>query len=115
MLDEKMSTERDPFRVARAESDSRELEKIRQEKLRRSLKAVLASRDGRCVLWGILSSAGIYRSSFSTEAAVMAFNEGQRNVGLRLLDQILSVDREAFNLMQDEANERREQRTGRDD
>ena len=45
----------------------------------------------------------------------MAFNEGQRNVGLRLLDQILSVDREAFNLMQDEANERREQRTGRDD
>ena len=39
----------------------------------------------------------------------MAFNEGQRNVGLRLLDRVMAVDIDAFKLMQDEAHERRKQ------
>lgn len=37
----------------------------------------------------LLEETGVYRSSFNHSGSVMAFNEGQRNVGLRLLSQIL--------------------------
>ena len=74
------------------------------QKIANALKAVLATRDGRIVLWQLLSDTGIYRNSFDRDIAVMAFNEGQRNVGLKLLDRIMSVDANAYRLMQDEAN-----------
>ena len=97
-----MTPERDPFR--KEEVEAREEERIRRQKLANSLKAVLATRDGRVILWQLLSDTGIYRSSFDRDIAVMAFNEGQRNIGLRLLDRIMSVDADAYKLMQDEAN-----------
>lgn len=102
MSDAIMTPERDPFR--KEEVEAREEERIRRQKLANSLKAVLATRDGRVILWQLLSDTGIYRSSFDRDIAVMAFNEGQRNIGLRLLDRIMSVDADAYKLMQDEAN-----------
>lgn len=97
-----MTPERDPFR--REEVEAQEEERIRLQKIANALKAVLATRDGRIVLWQLLSDTGIYRNSFDRDIAVMAFNEGQRNVGLKLLDRIMSVDANAYRLMQDEAN-----------
>lgn len=108
MDDVKIDAERDPFRKEGVKA--REEDKTRQKKQALALKAVLDTRDGRAVIWQILSDTGIYRSSFDRDAAVMAFNEGQRNVGLRLLDRVMAVDIDAFKLMQDEAHERRKQR-----
>lgn len=102
MADVIMNPERDPFR--KEEVEAREEERIRRQKLSNSLKAVLSTRDGRVILWQLLSDTGIYRSSFDRDLAVMAFNEGQRNVGLKLLNRIMAVDAEAYRLMQDEAN-----------
>ena len=54
-----MTPERDPFR--REEVEAREEERIRLQKIANALKAVLATRDGRIVLWQLLSDTGIYR------------------------------------------------------
>ena len=52
------------------------------------LKWVMSSPRGRRFVWWLLSVAGVYRLSFNNSGSVTAFNEGQRNVGLRLQAEI---------------------------
>lgn len=51
------------------------------------LKWLMSSKRGRRIVWRLLERAGVYRSSFNTNAMTMAFNEGVRNEGLRLVAQ----------------------------
>lgn len=113
--DEKISTERDPYEPVIPPCDdqgSREVEERRRLKSLTQLKEVLETYDGRAVIWQILCDTGLYRSSFSNDALSMAFNEGQRNIGLLLIDRIMLVSPEAYKLMQEEANERRKRSAG---
>lgn len=52
------------------------------------LKWLLSNKRGRRFVLRLLERAGVWRLSFSTNAATMAFNEGTRNEGLRLMAQI---------------------------
>lgn len=52
------------------------------------LKWLMGSRRGRRVVWRILDRAGVFRLSFSTDPLAMAFAEGSRNSGLRMLAQL---------------------------
>ena len=52
------------------------------------LKWLMSSRRGRRIAWGLLSRAGVFRPSFSTDALVMSFNEGTKEEGRRLLSRI---------------------------
>src|SRR5574340_1333024 len=51
-------------------------------------KWLMAHKQGRRIVWRLLEQYGVFRSSFSTEPLEMAFLEGQRNDGLRLLADI---------------------------
>lgn len=108
---ETIATERNPYGFSTAEAEEikgeREAEEVKRVRARRDLKAVLKTVEGRAVLWQILCDTGLYRSSFSSDSHVMAFNEGQRNIGLMLIDRIVTADTEAYKLMQEEANDRR--------
>ncbi|MCM2575069.1 endopeptidase [Achromobacter xylosoxidans] len=53
------------------------------------MKWLMGNRRGRRIVWRLLSRAGVYRTSFSTNAMQMAFNEGNRNEGLRLMTSLL--------------------------
>lgn len=53
------------------------------------IKWLMDRKQGRRILWRQLDRAGIFRSSFNTNSMAMAFNEGQRNEGLKLLAQIM--------------------------
>ena len=77
---------------------------VQQERRTAALKEVLASRAGRDVIWNLISEAGVYRTSFNTNALAMAHAEGQRNVGLRLLANVMEASLSSYLLMQDEAN-----------
>jgi hypothetical protein len=52
------------------------------------VKWLMSNKRGRRFVARLLERAGVWRLSFSTNALTMAFNEGTRNEGLRLLAQI---------------------------
>lgn len=68
----------------------------------------MKTRSGRRLMWRLLEMAGVFRSSFSTDASVMAFQEGKRNQGLVLLSDIMAVDPDGYILMAKEAKARQE-------
>jgi hypothetical protein len=71
------------------------------------LRALLELPAGRRILWWILETAGIYRSSFTGNSTTF-FNEGQRQVGLQLLGKIHDAKPEAMILMMQESKKREE-------
>ena len=52
------------------------------------LDFMLRNPQSRRFLWWLLSSCGIYATSFNESAALAALREGERNVGLRVLAEI---------------------------
>ena len=70
----------DAERAAEAER-ARLREKVESD----DLKWLMADRRGRRFVYGILQRSGVFRLSFHTNALTMAFNEGHRDEGLRLI------------------------------
>ena len=69
------------------------------------IKWLMGSKRGRRTLWRFLDRAGIYRSSFHQNSMTMAFNEGVRNEGLRLVGTIHAAAPEMYATMMKESNE----------
>lgn len=46
---------------------------------------LMQSKRGRRIVYALLERAGVWRTSFNTNALVMAFNEGMRNEGLAMV------------------------------
>lgn len=83
--------EHDPFDIpgqeeARVEAGTkaRQAEETEEDDVR----WLMGSRRGRRILWRLMDQAGVFRSSFSPTAMQMAYNEGHRNYGNRVLNLI---------------------------
>lgn len=63
---------------------------------------LMGNKRGRRLVWRLLERAGVYRSSFSTDALTMAKSEGRRETGLALLADI-SIEPESYIAMLREA------------
>ena len=71
------------------------------------IKWLMGSRRGRRILWRLLDQSGVFRLSFSTNAMQMAFAEGNRNFGNRILSLIHTVAPELYpTMVKENANER---------
>jgi hypothetical protein len=70
-------------------------------------KWLMGSRRGRRIVWRFLDRAGVFRLSFNTNSMQMAFAEGNRNGGLRLLEQVHTLCPELYPVMLREATEKR--------
>lgn len=68
--------------------------------------AICSTAAGRRFLWEKLGSAHIFQTSFNTDSHRMAFNEGERNQGLLLLNDIIQWCPEQFIQAMREHNER---------
>ena len=66
------------------------------------VKWLMKGPRGRRHIWRQLELAGVFRSSFNTNAMTMAFAEGQRNIGLRLLGMVHEHCPELYNIMVEE-------------
>jgi hypothetical protein len=68
---------------SKAERELRE--RLARENEEADLKWLMGNKRGRRVIWRLLDQAGVFRSSFNTNAMTMSFAEGHRNYGLRIL------------------------------
>lgn len=71
-------------------------------------KWLMSSKRGRRIVWRLLDHAGIFRSSFNTNSMAMAFAEGNKNEGLRILALVHANCPELYPVMVREANEQRD-------
>lgn len=76
--------------------------RIRKEK-ESFLASVLAQKGGRAWLWEILEFTGTMRTSFSQDPHETSFKEGQRNVGLKIMADIMKAAPEQYAVMTEEA------------
>ena len=70
-------------------------------------KWLMTQKRGRRYVWRLLEQAGVFQTSFTSDALAMSFNEGQRNLGLRILGFIHEHAPESYLEMLTEQNERR--------
>ena len=80
-------------------------ESIKRKEEREDMLKLLGMPEGRRVFWRLLSFCNIYGSSYSDNPGFMAFREGQRNVGNKILADIMSVAPEAYITMMKENKE----------
>lgn len=92
----------EPAHIRDAERSARQAELERHEVLR----GIMSVGPGRKWMWDLLVSAHMFSSSFSTSALQMAFTEGERNIGLRLMVDLQAACPQLYQTMVQEANER---------
>ncbi len=68
-------------------------------------RAILSTVEGRRFVWRYLGLCRVFESSWSPSAAIH-FNEGQRDIGLKLLSDITESNDEMFIQMMREAKQR---------
>ena len=68
------------------------------------IKVVLSTRAGRRFIWKHLTGTGIFQSCFTGNSATF-FNEGRREVGLKILAEVNAASPDSYLLMMKESNE----------
>lgn len=75
--------------------------RVRQKEIE-DVKKILKTPEGRRYFWRLLSKCGMFRTSFTPNSNLTAFNEGKRDIGLDTLIEISEADGSAFAQMQNE-------------
>ena len=88
------------------------IERRRQEvaenlaKQQEGLRKILDTYHGRAYIWRQLAECGVFKTSFTGDAEHTFFNEGRRDIGIKMLEEVLTISPKAFTLMQSEAVDR---------
>ncbi|EFM0018496.1 hypothetical protein DI17_004363 [Escherichia coli] len=69
------------------------------------IKFVMDSEQGRRVVWSMLEKGQVFGACFNIDPHVTAFNEGQRNLALILLQRVMTHCPNQYLKMADEASE----------
>jgi hypothetical protein len=105
----------DPTDLPKQQADKRE-EDARKRVARQQeigdLKWLMSSPRGRRFVWRLLDLSGPFRLSFDTNAMKMAFQEGNRNMGNQLLNEVMNLCPELYPVM---VKEQRNDRDGSGD
>jgi len=89
----------------RSREDDATRKRLANEVEELDLKWLMGSKRGRRIIWRLLEQAGVFRLSFDPNAMRMAFNEGNRNYGNRVLDLIHKTCPELYPVMVKEQND----------
>lgn len=73
--------------------------KLIQQNEEDDFKWLMASKRGRRIVWRYLEQTGVHQLSFNPNSMQMAFNEGRRSFGNRLLAQIHELCPEQYTVM----------------
>ena len=98
----------DPTDVAGQQLEKREADakkRLARDTEQADLKWLMSSPRGRRLMWRFMTMSRTFQLSFNPNAMQMAFNEGNRNLGLQLLDEVMTLCPELFPVMQKERQE----------
>jgi hypothetical protein len=70
-------------------------EKLNEEDYSADLRAVLGTKQGRRVLWSILTKCRVFESIWHG-SALIHYNSGQQDVGHMLMSEIVEADQDMF-------------------
>ena len=87
----------------REKEERRVREKMTADTESSDIRWMMKGPKGRRIIWRLLEQAGVFRSSFNPNSMTMAFQEGQRNMGLRLLGLVHEHCPEHYNTMVEES------------
>jgi hypothetical protein len=68
------------------------------------MKKMMSTREGRRFVWRLLDRAGVFRTSFTGNSTTF-FNEGQRNIGLIVLADVMAAAADQYVVMMNESKE----------
>jgi hypothetical protein len=80
---------------ARREEEARAAFVAHEQELR-EMRAVLGTKEGRSVVWRLLSEAGLYRATEPGPIEILAYGAGERNQGQKLLAWVIEADVDAY-------------------
>lgn len=81
---------------------ARQQDKEEHDALMQDLSDILCTDEGRRYLWRLLSFCRVMDRSMDRDSHVMAFREGQRDIGMRLMQDIYEAKPNAYELMRKE-------------
>jgi hypothetical protein len=73
------------------------------------VRKILDTEHGRRFLWKYMAECGIFQSIMRTDQWIY-FLEGKRSVGLKMLAEVMTADKEKYLLMANEAEHRNKQK-----
>lgn len=76
-----------------------------EEREKDDIKFVMDSEQGRRVVWGLLEKGQVFGTCFNVDPNITAFNEGQRNLALVLLQRVMAHCPDQYLKMAEEAGE----------
>lgn len=79
---------------------------LEEERCQEELRQILSTPGGRYWIWRLLSECGVFRTMSEETPHKMAVFSGLRDAGLWTLAEVFAADKNAFQKMQLEANER---------
>jgi len=83
----------------KSKDSKKSADRIDRQNEESDIKWLMSSKRGRRFVWRLLEQAGVFRSSFNTNAMAMSFGEGNRNYGLQLLNSIHTLCPELYPTM----------------
>ena len=83
----------------KSKDSKKSADRIERQNEESDIKWLMSSKRGRRFIWRLLEQAGVFRSSFNTNAMAMSFGEGNRNYGLQLLNSIHTLCPELYPTM----------------
>lgn len=84
---------------AKTQADSALRSKLARENEEADLKWLMSSKRGRRIVWRHLARAGVFRSSFRTNALEMAHAEGWRDYARHILESVNTLCPELYPVM----------------
>ncbi|ENH9341413.1 TPA: hypothetical protein ACJIWT_003975 [Enterobacter bugandensis] len=69
------------------------------------IQFVMGSEQGRRVIWSLLEKGQVFGACFNVDPHITAFNEGQRNLALVLLQRVMAHCPDQYLTMAAEAGE----------
>lgn len=84
--------------------DGKVKEQSKRDEELADMRFILSSVEGRRFIWRYLSRCRIFEVSYLGNANDTIFNEGSREIGLRILDEVTHADPRAYMKMVNESN-----------